>query len=175
MKRLLIIFGCCFISLLLSSQENIDLKKTVAFIFIKNKEKKLSPIGTGFFIGIKGEKDSSKTFVYLITAKHVLQDKNKKFFNKIYLRLNTKSGIAREIPILLYQKDKPVFVNSIDKTADVVAIPFLPDINRFDFKLIPNEMIATSEMIEEFDIREGDEALIPDLKVNTMHFAKHLK
>jgi len=52
-----------------------QLKKSVGFIYIK-KDNKFSPAGTGFFVSILTGYDPSKSYIYFVTAKHVLQKNN---------------------------------------------------------------------------------------------------
>ncbi len=56
-----------------------EIKKIVAFIFVPGKGGNLIPQGTGFFLGIKHPQKQDRFLVYLVTAKHVLQDNDKKF------------------------------------------------------------------------------------------------
>ena len=59
-----------------------QVKKCVTFIFDTSEDK--IPLGTGFFVGIiKQRKNENLTAIYLVTAKHVLQDKNGRFYDKI--------------------------------------------------------------------------------------------
>ena len=49
-----------------------QIKKSVGFIYIKVDEE-FHAVGTGFFVSVKSEYDSSKGHQYFVTAKHVLQ------------------------------------------------------------------------------------------------------
>jgi len=166
MKKLifLLFFFCLFISIF--SQENQELKKCVAFICIKTAKKDLVPIGTGFFVGVPDKSDPNKAYVFLVTAKHVVIDTNGKYYKEIYLRLNTKSGVSKEELIPMYIDGKPNFVIDSDKSIDIVVIPTLPDPDRFDFKFIPENMIATKDIVASENIREGDDVFFTGLFVN---------
>ncbi len=131
MKNIFLLFLILFY-LSSTAQEPPYLQKCVAFIGVKDKKGKLYQIGTGFFIGLRSTKDTSKSYLFLVTAKHVVLDSNKKFIKEIYLRLNTKFGTAKEELIQLYFNKKPNILVNEDKTADIAVIPILTDLDRYD-------------------------------------------
>jgi len=133
----------------LFSQVNPELKKSVAFVFQKNKNDSIVAIGTGFFVGVRNEVDSSRLHVYFVTAKHVIRDSNKKFFNQIFLRMNTRTGVATTYPISLFSSGVPIFTISQDTTVDIAVLTILPNIQKFDFLCIPAEMIASRDIIQK--------------------------
>ena len=103
-----------------------EIKTVVAFVFAPGSAGQLRPWGTAFFVGVADPKDANRTFVYLVTAKHVLQkDDRKSWLPKVFLRLNTKKGDTGfvEIPISPSGRDQTVFLHPNDSTADVAVIP----------------------------------------------------
>ncbi|MBI2232183.1 MAG: hypothetical protein HYU46_24200, partial [Deltaproteobacteria bacterium] len=144
-----------------------EIKTVVAFVFAPGpKADQLKPWGTGFFVGVKDPKDENKSFVYLVTAKHVLQTEDRKsWLSKIFLRLNTRTGDSGiiEIPIVPSGKNQTVFLHPNDSTADVAVIPGLPDQKRFDFKLLPMELLTSKQDFADLKIVEGSEVFFTGL------------
>lgn len=142
-----------------------DVKKTVAFVFYETHGKAY-PLGTGFFVGVEN-KSSDRTGVswYFVTAKHVLQDgKAKKFYKRIYVRVNKYDGDSVFIPMNLRQ-DISFFLHS-DPTVDIAVIPAYVDTRVFDVKYLPEEIIATKKIFEHYQIQEGDEIFFIGLFAN---------
>ncbi|HOJ33241.1 MAG TPA: serine protease [Candidatus Hydrogenedentes bacterium] len=136
-----------------------EIKKSVSFIFIPDNTDRLKPNGTGFFVGVKHEYDE-KFSVYFVTAKHVLQDKNGKYLPEVVLRLNKKEGDSQLIKIAL--KDVKIFEHP-NKDVDIALFNCLPDQNLYDFKFIPDNLIANKEIIAKNEISEGDEVFFAGL------------
>jgi hypothetical protein len=143
-----------------------EVKTVVAFVFVPGKQPgKAVPYGTAFFVGVKDPKNSERTFVYLVTAKHVLQNPDhKSWLPKILLRLNTKDGGAEavEVPVSLTGTNKTVFQHP-DPSVDIAIIPALPDQNKFDFKVLPEDMITTEKDFKDLKITEGSEVFFTGL------------
>jgi hypothetical protein len=133
----------------------------VTFIFLKNTDGTLRPNGTGFFLSVKDTKNPQIIHVYLVTAKHVLQNESGNIHPSIIIRLNTKDGSSELIELLLNTLHK-VFTHK-DPDVDVAVIPFLPNEVRCDFKVIPDDVITTQEMINRLEIGEGDEVFFSGL------------
>jgi len=137
-----------------------EIKKSVSFIFIPEGTDKFKPNGTGFFVGVK-HADTENTFsVYFVTAKHVLKDKDGNYLPEIVLRLNKKEGDSQLIKFTL--KDIKIFEHT-DKDVDIALFNCLPDQNVYDFKFIPDNLIASKEVITTNEIAEGDEVFFAGL------------
>lgn len=150
----------------LVAQENADLKKCIAFVFINAANQQLLPNGTGFFVGVNSEIDTSELFIYFVTAKHVLRDQKGKFFKEIHLRMNTRSGNTTTLSVPLFTQGQIRFLVPSDSTVDLAVIPLLPDVERFDFLCLPIEMIASKDVIKKKQIREGDDVFFCGLFQN---------
>lgn len=139
-----------------------DVKKTVAFIYIDTSSGQV-PNGTGFFLSLN---QSSGTFLYLITAKHVLMNDESHPYPQIHLRLNSKAqGKGTEwyaIP-LIGGSAPPVFLPS-DPDVDLAAIamPFVVG-KTFEVKSLDLSMLANPEIIAEERITEGDDMFFTGL------------
>lgn len=141
-----------------------EIKSVVIFIFTE-KEGKLLPNGTAFFVGVKNPDDPNVSSVYLVTAKHVLhKPKTTVFYDKVSLRLNRRDGKSEigAIPINTTGENKNVFVHP-DPSVDIAVIPFLPDQKVFDFKFLPDDMLTTKEDFQKLKIREGSEVFFTGL------------
>lgn len=144
-----------------------EIKTVVAFVFAPGQAAdQLVPWGTAFFVGVKDPKDENTSFVYLVTAKHVLQaDDRKSWLPKIFLRLNTRKGDSGliEVPIIPAGRNQTVFLHPQDATVDVAVIPALPDEKRFDFKFLPVEFLTSKKDFADLKIVEGSEVFFTGL------------
>lgn len=137
-----------------------EIKKSVSFIFLPDGVDKVKANGTGFFVGVKHADTENVFSVYFVTAKHVLKDKDGNYLPEIILRLNKKEGDSQLIKFVL--KDIKIFEHP-DKDVDIALFNCLPDQNVFDFKFIPDNLIASKEVITTNEIAEGDEVFFAGL------------
>lgn len=137
-----------------------EIKKCISFVFIKNDKNEIVANGTGFFVSVANELNKEAHHVYFASAKHVLKDKDGKYFEEIYIRLNKKEADSEFIKIEL--KNVTIFEHT-DNDVDIAVFNCLPDINVHDFKTIPSEMFATDQKIRENDISEGDDVFFTGL------------
>jgi len=136
-----------------------DIKKTVVFIYAQNANGKLIPNGTGFFIGVENIENKETFSVYFVTAKHVLQyGADKKYLDKVYLRLNKKDSTAESKGLMLYESgiNKNIYTHS-DATVDIAVIPLLPSQEIYDFLFMPNNFLNSKQDYKEMNIREGSD------------------
>jgi hypothetical protein len=141
-----------------------DVKQVVTFILLPGPKGELKPNGTAFFVGIKDEQITNRTHVYLVTARHVIQDGAKNFYPVIFVRLNKRGGGTDVVPIQLAgHAALPVYVNKTDPDVDIAVLPFLPSQQIYDFKWIPEDMLTTRESFKLANIREGDEVFFTGL------------
>jgi len=142
-----------------------EIKQCTTFIFIEEDGQSI-PNGTGFFVGVKNEESPDNYNVYLVTAKHVLQDVNGNYLPIIVIHLNKLDGTSQLIKIEL-NKNIEIFSHS-DNDVDIACFNCLPDQKVFDFKFIQNDLISTNEIIEKNGIAEGEEIFFTGL------FTSHL-
>ncbi len=145
-----------------------EIKKAVTFIFLAEKDgtlklhpqtKKPIPNGTGFLTCVPNESNSNLAHGYLVTAKHVLQNPDGSFQEHVFLRLDKRDGKADFVPLSVKQAG---VCSSPDQTVDVAVIPFLPNPDIFDFKVVPSEMLATKDVTKE-GINEGTDVFFTGL------------
>lgn len=140
-----------------------EIKKSVTFIFVPDDSGGLQPQGTGFFVGVKNELNQSVSNIYFVTAKHVLQDQQGNYIPEIIIRLNTLDGGSQLIKI---PRSEIAIFEHADKDVDLAVFACLPDINIYDFKFIPDDLIANKNKIAELDIAEGDDVFFAGLFVS---------
>jgi hypothetical protein len=141
-----------------------EVKPVATYIFIDNGGK-LIPNGAGFFVGLKNPAKRDSFGLYLVTAKHVLcPPGSKQMLDKIYIRLNKKSGGSEmdAIPLSVKGNKRTVFFHS-DPTVNLAVLPVLPDQKKIDFKFIPDESILTKEESTNRALYEGAEVFYPSL------------
>jgi len=142
-----------------------EVKKCVAFICCKT-EKGMEFAGTAFFASVPFPGLEEGVFVYLVTAKHIVEGMRQKSLDQIiYVRMNKKNGGADFIKINM---DLVKFHPS-DPRIDVAVIQMPRLTHLFDLKYVPlDSMVATDEIIEKEGIDIGDEVFLVGLF--TMHY-----
>lgn len=164
----LVAAGCLAISrACLSAPIPTEVKSLVAFVFAPGKaEGELRAWGTAFFVGVQDPQHEGQSFVYIVTARHVLKGNDgKSWLPKIFVRLNTKAGDSRaiELPIVPDGPGRNVFTHPTDSAADVAVIPAVPDDKAFDFKFLPEEGLSSKEDFAKLKIVEGSEVFFTGL------------
>ena len=134
-----------------------EVKKSVSFVFKLGNSGTLVPNGTGFFVGVKNEIVDNCFNIYIVTAKHVLQDEEGNYFQEIALRLNMLDGDSQLIKIDL--TNTRIYTHK-ENDVDIAVFICSPNEKLVDFKFIPNDLIATKEVIEMHEIKEGDEVFL---------------
>lgn len=132
-----------------------ELIDCVAFLCIQDRNGKFSYKGTGFFVRVKSA-NVDADYGYLVTAKHCIE-KAKALGSPLYARINTTDGGCEFLQISgdwLYPQDEGT---------DVAVLPLLPDTGRYFYRLIPNEMFATDEIIVQASIGVGEDLIITGL------------
>jgi hypothetical protein len=115
----------------------------------------LELLGTGFIVAQPSEFGDSLSFLYLVTAKHVIDGLKDAHCG---VRINRVDGSAE----ILYPGDKWWFHPS-DPTVDVAAVPFGPPRDQFEFSAVPTESFATDENIKAATLGVGDEVFMTGL------------
>ena len=95
------------------------------------------------------EKDPSAYVNYLVSAKHVLQDKNGNYYSNIYIRLNMHNGRSEYINIPIR-----IVYEHYEEEVDIVSLPISPDPRKYAYITIPDSMISTKDMISKLEIVE---------------------
>jgi hypothetical protein len=144
-----------------------DIKKSVVFFFVPGGEGRLIPNGTGFLVGVPHQVKKGVTFVYLATARHVLQSPDRSaWLPEIYVRLNTKDGRSDvlTVPLRAEGREKNVFTHP-DASVDLAVIPLFEDPARYDFKVIPEDLLTKAQEAGRLGVQEGTEVFYAGLFV----------
>jgi len=111
------------------------------------------PIGTAFFVSHKYDKYPTRNYAFLVTAKHVLFEKNKTDPRIVLLRMNDLSkGQAKHYDCLDQTK---WFFHPDDKSVDLAVQNLFP--KDAYFKSIPSSMFMTNDQLIKNRIGIGDE------------------
>lgn len=137
-----------------------EIKKCAAFLAYKSIDgARLA--GTVFFVSMLIEGVEGREFIYLVTAKHVIEKiEEKSTDDKVYIRLNTKNDTADYIA----SDVKQWITHPTDISVDVAVLPWAPPQDKIDYLAIPIEdMALTDKIIEEENISIGDEVFLTGL------------
>jgi hypothetical protein len=152
-----------------------EVAKTVTFIFLSDDIGNIRiqndvPFanGTGFFVIVPNE-NGAGGYGYLVTAKHVLKDKNGAFFKRVFIRVNDKRDASGFIAIELVPAGvgQNIFFHT-DPTVDIAVIPAMPRDDLFDFLAIPSSMIKSKEDFKRGTIKPGSDVFFVGLFALTM-------
>lgn len=147
-----------------------NIKDSVTFIFLKEGGKYV-PNGTGFLVRVEVENDRFYSHhqseqerghvMYLVTAKHVLQENLKgEYHHIVSIRVNTHDGKSKYFDIDLDKAE--IFVHD-DPDVDIAVISLSLNPNIFDFRLIPEYVIPDQNTLKKLEIHEGDEVFFSGL------------
>lgn len=144
-------------------QVSDEVRKCVCFIAYQPQEGKHSLCGTGFFVSMPIEGHSDRNFVYLVTAKHVIQNIQKvNCDGKVWIRINTRQGGFKYIPTLFADwKD-----HSDDSSVDAMVLQVGSQMDMYDFLTLPLNIMVTKEVIENESIGVGDEIFLTGLFIS---------
>jgi hypothetical protein len=125
--------------------------------------------GTGFFISTPS-KISGKSFIYLVTAKHVCVELNKR--KDFILRANSTQG--KSIEVKIKSGEITWYFHPTDSAADVAitTINISPDL--VDFSTLPASMFMTPDVLETRGIGAGDDVFVTGLFVYHKGNAKNI-
>lgn len=134
-----------------------EVLKCVVFLYVKKKDKNdtehYSPVGTGFFVQMQSEDDSTVSINYLVTAKHCVENLSEDLF----VRVNNKNGSANWFTI---SKVERWFAHE-ENDVDLAVIPFGP-IDVMEYKAVPTLMFLEDRHLEHA-VNLGDEVFITGL------------
>jgi hypothetical protein len=140
-----------------------DITKTVVFIYTDVGGAAAQPDGTGFLVSIATPSDPNRFWLYLVTAKHVVLTDSNNFSSplrdRIWVRVNKKAGGFGMYDIALVgagqSQSQTAFFNS-DPSVDIAVMPIHPpDLDTFDLKVLPEDMLASPDDIQKLHIGAG--------------------
>ena len=136
----------------------ISVNKSVAFI-VKPEGNENIPIGTGFFVGYKYPEKNDVHYIFFVTAKHVLYDKQGNQHSHLLLRMNDKAtGLAKDFDII---NPNAWFFHENTTAIDVAVQPLKP--RDADFLYVSSEYFVTKDLLVRSKISIGDEVFYSGL------------
>ncbi|MCH7648990.1 MAG: hypothetical protein IIA83_10335 [Thaumarchaeota archaeon] len=135
------------------------IKKCVGFLFIQ-QNKKIIAIGTGFFVGVPSGYDTNISYMYFVTAKHVLQNKDGNFYEIFGIRLNKHSGNS---DIIWVSKEQLQIFTHSNPDVDIAIFSCAPDEKIFDYTILGQDFFLNDEMMTANKIEEGTDILFTGL------------
>jgi hypothetical protein len=142
-----------------------QIRKSVAFIKLRcrNGNQEVDVRGTGFFVFYPDSRlGATGGFGYLVTNRHValcwndLGQPMQVESISITLNRNQPDGDNFAQEGFLNQHGNAPWIVPQDASVDLAAIPLLPDTNQFDLKVISVSMFASSELLKQREIVEGE-------------------
>jgi hypothetical protein len=114
-----------------------DSSRCSCFVYALDREKKICPLGTGFFISVDVESKKEFFMGYYVTAKHVIQNEGV-FLKEFYIKM-----IPKELhpPYMKINVNEETFYVHEDKSVDLIVFSFFPDSKQYDFKYIKYELL----------------------------------
>lgn len=142
-----------------------QVRKTVAFIGVnyQNGSSGFTAIGTCFFVSFPDERvGKNGQFIYLVTNRHVAQpgiDLGTPFqIGGAEMRMNLTNPQgdiqSAEGPLPLGAELRWYF--PVDDAVDIAVLPLAPDRSRFDYMVIPLDLIVTAEQMKSYNLGVGD-------------------
>ena len=161
MKRILISFLASTFAVFSFSQELVpQFNKTVNFLYVAGVNEFL-PQGTGFLVSVPA-KTQGGNYIYLVTAKHVLFNSDKKPLNTIFARFNTKdSSEMFNVPLIWEGPKKSVHVHS-DQSVDLAVIPIVVPQN-LEYRYIGMGQIISRKDFDSLKVNVGTEVFFTGL------------
>jgi len=111
-------------------------------------------IGTGFVLGRPTRADPKQAWFVLITAHHVLAGM-KGEYAAVFLRQESGPSAFAKLPLRIRIRDGAKDLWQHHPAADVAAM-YLTIPNQAKFALLPTTMLATDEVLDQFQVHPGD-------------------
>jgi len=114
--------------------------------------------GTAFFVQVSTAEDAEGTAIYLVTARHVVDDiKEKSIDGIVWVRINNPDEGCSEVGI----EAKKWVSHPTDNSVDVAAV--LWQSNAFMIRTVPKSMAVTELVMKKENFSLGDEVFITGL------------
>jgi hypothetical protein len=156
--RSLIVLIFCMALPLFAVKIPSQVKKSVAFIFMKDSTNRLQPSGTGFFMLLNAQQNGdTANFGYLVTSKSSVRTMNGVYLIRSISGSTGRDGYSDTLIIPLTLNGVPRYFVHPDSMVDLAMVPAYPDAGRYDFLFTPVNMIASVDFLKKESISEGDE------------------
>ena len=154
--------------------------KTVVFIYRGQNGAAGQPDGTGFLVGLPNTSHPGQSWLYLVTAKHVLHtDPNNissPMYPDLFVRINKKSGGSQvfRLPITDSGDKQSVFF-SPDSSVDVAVFPIgIPNADQFDVVFLPEDMLVTRADFAKYKIGIGTDTFFTGMFTPVLGQSKNI-
>lgn len=152
-----------------------DIKKSVTFIFLPDRNGNPVPNGTAFFVTVQiPNRTNNVGTPYLVTAKHVICAPDQSVYPFVIVRLNTRSGTATNafLPLVTNGNNKNVFFHE-DPSVDLAVVAGGPPEDVIDYKALDSRFITTKKDFKDLKISEGTEVFFTGLFQNYFGSARN--
>ena len=163
------VFVCCAVSGFCSGVLS-EAPKTVVFLYTDRDGAPEHAQGTGFLIATPVSTSSAWQWVYLVTAKHVLEtdDPADPMYSQIYARMNLRSGGSEmvSLPLRYAGPSQTVFLDSeVSVDVAVVAWPSTREASKYDALVMDEGWLAVPEDLRSQKIGVGSEVFFTGMFV----------
>jgi len=143
------------------------LRKTIGFLRVEFKKNGTlwNAYGTGFFVFLEDKRlGENRGFIYLVTNRHVAEpqeDGQKYPIGRTFLKLNLKQaqhGAESEEDIVPIAGGTHWYFSN-DDSVDLAVMPLGVKEDTVDVEAFPVSLFATKDVIDDFQIAEGDSVL----------------
>jgi hypothetical protein len=152
-------------------------KKSIVFLYYPKGAADFE-VGTGFLVEIPSKEDPKRTYVVIVTARHIVDPEWEgctwKNPSQIYARVNVKNfkvgqteDGTDDFPLVLSDAGKNVWWTSPNNRVDVAVIPLssahIAELQRNDVHFIPVADFATKAETENYKVGIGDQIVTAGL------------
>jgi hypothetical protein len=158
----------------MSAISRVDaLKKTITYIFSGEVSGQsltsIYPLGTGFFVAVPHLQVEGRSWIYLVTAKHVLRSNSEEYYRQVFCRANLRdwNPASDRVGVEFIQvstsgtEGNLLWVVHSNPAVDIAVIQQYPRPDRYDFQTISTAAFVTQEIIQRDGIVEGQELFFP--------------
>jgi hypothetical protein len=141
-----------------------EVRKCVCFVCSEDVRGNIIPRGTAFFVGVNRAEGAEGIWIYLVTARHVLDGvRRTRPDGNLLLRVN-----AAQAGAVFVQSNVDQWVTHPDSTLvdDAAVLAWAPPPDQVDFRVFPMTGAATDDVLRKSDIGIGDEVFLPGLFVH---------
>jgi len=134
-----------------------EVRKCVAFLGVREWDGNKAAVSykaTVFFVSVPGTVETE--FIYTVTAKHVVEELNRRSF---YIRVNTRDGGFD----IVRGNGTKWWTHPTDGSVDVAVIPWGLSPKQADYSCIPTRMFLSDEITRKESIGIGDDVFITGL------------
>jgi hypothetical protein len=138
-----------------------EIRKCAVFVGYQKADDSYVKLGTAFFVSYPSVREG-KSFLYLVTAKHIIARIQELALNEVQVRLNTHEGFECASTLI-----DSWYIDPDDYNLDVAVASVTLRKEDFDFRTIPISMVVTPQVAKDYFIGVGEDVFLTGL------FSKH--